>query len=596
MAHGRNNLATIKLNPLENFGSDKLSHEQLQQSAANAAARKRQRDALKALRPTILMLPVGLQHYVADRYRAKYSASSKHAKRQAKYLLLCHLVWSKQKQAGTDDAVHLHSDILRKQIGKDKGFSYTDVVEDLKEWLVLTVEDSYSNGHIVDPYSKAYYFADSFHDLESEFITVSGLRYREKAAKDRQARQVEKNHREGLPVVLVDETQPHIQWLKASWERCEYAASTDELINEMERKQTALRDIVVKVNGVKELRTGRRMTAQIAQSYRDTLELFRRNKANQTPEWHFSATNGRLHTFFNRFFTASRNYVTVDGQPVTWADLDLAASQVYFLLKKLYATEAGRRGGADLDAFRDLVLAERFYQNLADLLQERSPLLLINNAKTDFFTHVNYSKTHHATPYRAVFNQLFPTVHAALLEIVCYRVGVETKFRNLAVLLQQEESAVFLQTICPRIYRELGHHEDLVVLPVHDGLCVPQQYKEAVHSIMVEELVAWTGYPPTVRTTKEKDAFKKAKKEAPNSAEPAALALKHEALVVVVPPTPEPTLATPIQFVVASTIDRPPTEDMRSAAYLDWLISPLFVDPDLEPPAPTVQEPQPIYA
>ncbi|TGD80825.1 hypothetical protein [Hymenobacter wooponensis] len=600
MAYGRNNLASLKLNPLEKWGSVLQSDEQKKQPQTNAQARKRQRDALKALPPTILLLPAGLQRYITDQYNARYQGKpGNHGKRLAKYLLLCHLVWSEQQKAGTLDAIHLHNEILRLHIGKDKGFSYTDVVEDLKEWSVLEVSDSYlASGcanRQVDPHSKAYTFADSFHGLESEFVAVDGLRYRERAAQDRLKRQIAKNQAKGLRVMVVDEQQPHLQWLKACWERCDYSPNTDELINQMEREQTYLRDVVVKVKGVRQRRTDRRMTPRIAQAYRDSLELFRRNKANHTPEWHFSATNGRLHSFFNRYFTGSRDHVTLDGQAMVWADLDLAASQVYFLLKQLYATRAAGQAGPDLDAFRDLVLAEGFYQNLAGLIQKEIPGLPINDAKTDFFTHVIYSKNHQATPYRGTFNHLFPTVHAALLEIVRYKVKGVTKFRNLAVLLQQEESQVFLQTICRRIHDELGHHQDLVVLPVHDGLCVPQQYQEPVRAIMNEELLRATGFQPTVRTTPEKKAKKEAKKAAATEAREEAV----PAAPVQVP-APVEELACEVGFEVAPGIwvrmdpalDVPPNNDPSSPEYVAWLLGSLFMDP----PGPSVQEPVLAYS
>lgn len=518
-----------KLVPLAQNGTLRLTAEQKQHDQVNAEYQKQQRQARKDRQPDVLTVLVGVEAHVREQYEATYGAcGAVHAKRVEKYLLMVHFLATKQHKHGYGplDYVGLRSEILKRHLGKTRDFPYTRVLQDLKDWGVIEIDDSFfcyrpdaklrATG--IPPteanafYPKSFRFTESYRNAEFDVVLAKGLKYREIAKRDRDARRAIQNQAERLPVVFVDEMAPHRLWLKECYTHIRFAHEVYELIDRCEQDNGPLKDKTIKIKGRTEVRRNRTFTAEIARCYRAMVTEFNLKQSLGTPEFAYSLTNGRLDTGFTRMFTASRDYLEIDGQRTVLEDPDLAASQVYLLLPRLLATRVGIRYPAEFKAFIELVLAEGFYQHLADWLQIHCPDLEIRDPKQTFFTHVVYSKNHAPTPYRMAFNECFVRVNEALMEIVTQvrmndEAGEVTRhFLNLAVVLQQDESDLFLNKIAGRLHQELG--EDAVLLTLHDGFYCRPEHLETVRRAMVEVLTIATGFSPTVRTSAEKKARK----------------------------------------------------------------------------------------
>lgn len=513
--------------PLAQHGTLKLSAAQKRGDRVSADYQKRQRKARKDCRPDVLTVPVGVEECVRARYAANYGTRGPvHAKRIAKYLLVVHFIALRQRRDGYEpsDYVGLRSEILKLHLGKTRAFPYTRVLQDLKDWGVIEIDNSFF-WYRPDPtwraggtpatevnacYPKSFRFTECYHGVAFTAVLVQGLKYREIAKRHRDAQQISKNRDRNLPVVVIDEQAPHRLWLEKSYASVRLAAGVHEFINQCEQNKVPLKDKAVKINGRTEIRRNRTFTGDIARCYHAMVTEFNLKQAAGVPEFAYSRTNGRLNTGFTRLFTDGRAYLEIDGQPTLLEDPDLAASQVYLLLPRLLATAVGCRYRTEFEPFIQLVLAEGFYQHLVNRLRVHCPNLPVKDPKKAFFTHVLYAKNHAPTPYRRAFNECFPRVNEALLEIVT-QVWVDDEtgevtpyFLNLAIVLQQDESRLFLDQMVRQLHQELG--EDAVLLTLHDGFyCLPAQL-ETVRRVMGTVLTVETGFPPTVRTSAEKRA------------------------------------------------------------------------------------------
>lgn len=515
------NVRDSRLDPLAQFGSLSLSVEQKHVIHYGATYQRGQRIARKNRKDDLLIVPTGVAEHLNEQYSVPPGTRAAiHAKRMAKHLLVVHFISSKQRTKGYTslDYVGLMSSVLQRHIGKSKSFSYKTVLKNLEKWGVIECDKSYYHPRSstnTTAYSKSFRFTNAYRSVELVMFPVRGLKYREIATRDRSTRRAAKCKSQGLATVFIDENLPHYQWLKKGYSRVSICQEVDQYIEQSERERKKLNDKTIKFRGKKITRSGRVFTADTARSYRATVGAFNTKQFLGTYDFGLCSTNGRLHTGLTSLFRAGRDYLQIDGKRTHLADPDLASSQVYLLLPMLLRTTIGTRYPDEFEEFIQMVLAENFYQNLATQLKAHCKILgkdlIIKNPKISFFTHTIYSKNHAPTLYRRAFNECFPLINAALKELVKeYVVDPETKeqkvrYLNLSILLQRQESELFLNQIVGRLHDELGN--DAVLLTLHDGFLCQPEHLETVRRVMVQVLTNHTGYSPTVRTSIEKNEF-----------------------------------------------------------------------------------------
>jgi hypothetical protein len=287
--------------------------------------------------------------------------------------------------------------------------------------------------------------------LSTKEPITSSPDFRAKLNKDSLTRKRNRLAKAAQPEVQREDALPHYEWLKECLKRVTIDPAVFTWVDEQVRLQTPRRDKLVKRKGGHKLLKNRVFTHGLARFYKNMVLEFNLSQAQGTPEFAFSITNGRLNTQLTRQFKQVWEHLLVDGKPLAFKGLDLSASQVYLLLSRLSATDAGKVGGADLEEFGRMVVSGKFYEKLANSLRAAGLELNVKeDYKTAFFQHVLFSRKHREIGFRKVFNQVYPTVNSALMELVTDWVCDEETgemtptYKNLAVMLQQQESDLLL--------------------------------------------------------------------------------------------------------------------------------------------------------
>jgi hypothetical protein len=520
-----------KLNPLAEFGNDRLTHDQkaiihmagaksevrnqrqrLQRGTAEYKAKDAARKAAKraeAKSVDLAILPVGVAEVITARYTAAYrNVRGNHKLRCAKYQLFVHLIGRAQQNnhLGADDYQPLYSPVLLSIFGKE----YVQMRDDLTRWGIIEYKDSYLSESYarelgIDGFSKSYRFAEAYQECEVEVVMLSGLNHRKKSANDRKKRGESSSAECGQDIILMDLSQPSFLWLKENIVRVTIDEAAYAWADSMAKIAAPLPDKLVKLKSGWELRTDRVVTKRTASGYKASVTECNLNQQLGQPYFHCNATNGRLDTPLTWMKTTIlENFILVDGKSLSLCAWDLSRSQPYLLLPLLLDTEAAQCGDVDLEQFTDYMFDrdQDFYEAIHQQVRQVATAQNIKlsqeaNDKVAYLKNVQYSKNHADVGYRKAFNLRFPTVNKATLELVAEAGG-----QSLAVLLQRWESDLFLNHICSKLYVALG--PDAFVATKHDAIICEVQDKDVVRQIMTDVLYEATGFMPIIKNVWKK--------------------------------------------------------------------------------------------
>lgn len=484
-----------------------IIHSRVARRKAQDAARKAaKRAAGKVVEQEALLSKEGIEQTIRTNFLAEYP-EKKLGKHLDKFFRFVDVIIREHqaKQEVESELLQIKGARLAAHLGTTLPFTYKLVREHLEAWGVIEVGHSWHPAIGSDPgQCKTYRVGATFQGNETVFTLVAKTRNR--SVENHELREkLEKLKAREIDPLVVNEDEPHIQWLKKSLNRLSIdKEAAFARIDQLVAQAHPLRSKRVKKGKHCVLKTGRTCTPEIGQLHKESVLLFNQNHKLGQAEAKLSVTNGRLHTGFTRFFTCIRGYTLVDGKPVKLVSLDLGASQPYLLIFLLRQTRVGNAHPEALDAFQALLNGGRFYEDILDQVLEVTDLdIPLTEAKTEFFRHVIFSKNHRNTSYRRAFNKLFPLVNQALMELVTKGTKVDVSgklvktYYNLAIQLQRVESNLFLDVMLRRLHQELG--DDTFLTPIHDSFyCLPENAAH-IEAVMVEVLLAHTKQTPVIK-------------------------------------------------------------------------------------------------
>lgn len=194
-------------------------------------------------------------------------------------------------------------------------------------------------------------------------------------------------------------------------------------------------------------------------------------------------TTGRAATSFTSFPKLLRRTIRLNNKLLH--EIDVSACQPLLLTKlaQEYCTQQGVKPGEDLRQWQRLCEQGKIYPYLYAHLLAQDVVLpsmfaprtkqlraeMPKAFKVELFASVIFAKDRN-TPVRRVFDQLFPTISAAI------RHYKQPNHRKLAHRLQRMESDLMLRTVCAQLYEQ--KHRDLLTL--HDAIYCPAASVAAV--------------------------------------------------------------------------------------------------------------------
>jgi hypothetical protein len=477
-----------KLNPLAELNHNYLTEEQkiIIHTNANKKAAPRKPKTID-----YLTLPELAFSELPGLYNNKYKEEKgNHEYRLNLYRLFLHLIYATHETNLVPQYEYfpLSDRILEILIGKNE-LNHTTVRNDLVAWGYIEVNGSYRVGNIekgIEGYCKSFRLAKRLLADTFKSYRVKGIKYSDKAEKDLGNK---------AATLILNKSTPQYAWLKQNLNKCFFSPEVYQWIDGQEYINAKLKDKRRKVNGVWKLMTDRYFTADIAQHYRTLVEEFNNRYQDGNPAFSVGKINSRLDTGLTNAPSGIRRFFRVDGLEEELMYLDLSSSQVYLLLPLLEKASILKNNvSEDYKLFKSLVLGKTFYTDLvAELENHFHNLKIPGDAKVNLFKYVIYSIDHKEEGMRKYFNQRFPNVNKAIMELVSSFKGEE----GLAVQLQKVEADYFLDKICPRILAQLG--EKTFCATLHDGIICAKSDFDEIYNIMIETLLAQTGNIPSLK-------------------------------------------------------------------------------------------------
>jgi hypothetical protein len=498
-----------KLNALQGSVEEQntIIHSRVERRKAQQAAwAATKRAGSKVVVKEALLSKEGIEEAIRTSFLAEYP-EKKLGKHLDKFFRFVDVIIREHqtKQEVESELLQIKGARLAAYLGTTLPFTYKVVRERLETWGIIEVGHSWHAATNSDPgHCKTYRVGDTFQGNDTVFTLVT--KTKNKSGENHELREkLEKLKSREIDPLVVCEDAVHIQWLKYNLNRLSIdQAASFARIDQLVDQAYPLRSKRVKEGNRYVLRTGRTCTAEIGQLYKDSVLLFNQNQLLGQAEGKLSVTNGRYNTGFTRLFTCGRDYTLVDGKPVKLVSLDLGASQPYLLIYLLRQTTVGQAQPEALNAFQALLDGGSFYEDiLRQVLATTDLIIPFTDAKTEFFRNVIFSKSHRNTPYRRAFNDLFPLVNQALMELVTKGTKVDASgklvktFHNLAIQLQRVESDLFLNQMLPRLHQELG--QDAFLTTVHDSFYCQPEHADHIQAMMEEVLLAHTNQVPVIK-------------------------------------------------------------------------------------------------